>query len=59
MLLAVPVVSALLDIATEYHYKEGKLQSLNFHLHMKVWKERERKIEGCIVHGDMLISCLF
>lgn len=56
VLLAVPVVPVVLDITTEYHYKEGKLQSLNFHLHMEVWKDGNRERERL---GDALYMAIF
>lgn len=43
VLLTVPVVPVVLyTTIKESHDTESKLPSLNFHLHMKAWKERDR-----------------
>lgn len=51
VLLAVPVVPVVLYTTTkESHCGESKLPSLNFHLHMKVWQERDRKRLGNVLY---------
>lgn len=51
VLLAVPVAPVVLYATTkESHCRDSKLPSLNFHLHMKAWKEGDRERLGNILY---------